>query len=117
LPLSTPNVSADIQPTVPVTRDITEVAMEIVVDDARVSDFLSQNAYVVEGVTPLAGDMVVVSIRFEEPAPTEGWPQLDACEVGGAEGPATGLDFEVDLASEAVVAMSPRWGHVSCLDI
>ena len=90
--------------------------MEIVLRDARVSEFLAQNAYVVEGVTPLSGDEVVVSIQFEEPAPTEGWPQLDACEVGGAEGPATGLDFQVNLASTTVVAMSPRWGNVSCLD-
>lgn len=91
--------------------------MEIVARDTRVSAFLAENAYVVEGVRPLSGDSVIVTIQFEEPAPKDGWPQLDACEVGGAEGPATGLDFQVDLSAHRVVAMSPRWGSVSCLDV
>lgn len=89
--------------------------MEIVKRDARVGDFLEANPYVVEGVTPLADNMVVVVIQFQEP-PAEGWPPMDACEVGGTEGPPTGVDFQVDLAAGSVVAMSPRWGSISCLE-
>lgn len=115
-PAAPPSESADGLSTPPVTRDITEVTMEIVLADTRVSDFLEANPYVVEGVTPLAGNEVVVSIQFEDPTQTEGWPPMSACEVGGAEGPATGVDFQVDIAAGTVVAMSPRWGSVSCLD-
>ena len=102
-------------PSPPIAEDITNAAMEVVLADERVSDFLAAHEYTVEGVTPLAGNDVLVTVTFVEPRPTAGWPEIDACELGGTEGPATGLDFQVDLERGQVVALSPRWGSVSCL--
>lgn len=76
---------------------------------------MAANAHVVDGVTPTSDEVVIVSIQFEDPGSIDAWPLTEACEVGGAEGPATGLDVQVSMNRQTIVAMSPRWGAVSCL--
>jgi hypothetical protein len=92
-----------------------EDIVDIVRDDPRVSALLAANEYIVDGAFPRSDGLMGVSIEFAEPAPTDGWPELTACDIGGAVGPATGLDFLVDLTTRRVVAMSPGWGDVNCL--
>jgi hypothetical protein len=79
------------------------------------SDLLAENAYTIDRVFPGPDGLLGLSIEFDEPATTDGWPELSACDIGGATGPATGLDFLVDLSAGTVVALSPAWGDVSCL--
>ena len=87
--------------------------MQIVLADPRFDEFLADNPFHVIGVVPLAPDRVGISIEFDDPPAPGSWPPMDACEPIGSEGPATGLDFEVDLAAQRF-GVSPRWGDVSC---
>ena len=103
--------------TAPESQDITDVAPEIIRADPRVADLHAENPYEVVGIFPKKDNRVGVTIEFEELVPPGGWPPGDACEIGGTEGrPATGLDFVVDLRERRVIALSPRWGSISCME-
>jgi len=45
----------------------------------------------------------------------DAWPPGEACDIGGAAGPMTGIVWQVDLEEQRVLAVSPRWGDVDCL--
>jgi len=91
-----------------------ELAEAIAFGDERFADLLSSTAYETDRVVPALGAgeaLVYISVDPDGAA----WPEIDACDIGGAEGPATGVVWLVDLAEQTILAVSPRWGTVDCL--
>lgn len=96
---------------------LTEVerAEAIALEDPRFGDLLATSASTTDRVVPAPereGDVLVyVSIADGG----EAWPSIDTCEIGGSDGPATGVVWQVDLAAGEIVAVSLRWGSADCL--
>jgi hypothetical protein len=87
--------------------------MEVVRSDQTWAHFLASNDWVITQVAPRGGPQVLVTIEFD--GRPSGFPPMTSCEPGGAEGPPTGMDFLVDLETREILALSPRWGSISCL--
>lgn len=90
------------------------MALDVAVRDGRLEDVVSQHPYVLEGVRPVSGGLVDVFVRFEQPVPMAEWPSA-VCSIEQSDRPFTGVHWRVDLDTETVEAVSPRWGQVSCI--
>lgn len=90
-----------------------DVARSVALSDRRFDALLESPFEVVRVLPdPTRPENLFVEISVEREAT---WPELVVCEIGGADGPATGVMWLVDVEEREVAAVSPVWGDVSCL--
>lgn len=92
-----------------------ERAESIALDDPRFRDLLASAVHVTDRVLPAPTAVGHVLVYVSVSGDDANWPAMDACEIDGSDGPATGIVWQVDLAASEVVAVSPRWDSVDCL--
>lgn len=103
------------------SRDEQAEATQIALADPRLSELLASRTHMVTTVREPGGSAqggpsdAVVEIEFTEGFPTSEYP-LDVCDIGGHDGVVTGIMSLVDLDTDAVTAVTPVWGSVSCFD-
>jgi hypothetical protein len=100
--------------TVPTTRDLAQVALEIALDDGRLTDLMDRHPYRIDGARQRSSNEAELFLQFDEPVPLEEWP-LSLCGNGESAGPFIRLHFLVDLDANQVSAVSPVWDHTRCL--
>lgn len=94
-------------------------ATQIALGDPRLSELLAAHPHTVTKVREPGGSAqdgpsdAVVEIEFTDGFPTSEYP-LDVCDLGGHDGTVTGLAWLVDLDTDAVTAVTPLWGSLSC---
>lgn len=94
-------------------------ATQIALADPRLTGLLADHPYTVTAVREPTGPLqggpsdAVVAIEFTDGFPTSAYP-LDVCDRGGHDGVVTGIQWLVDLDTDAVTAVTPVWGSVSC---
>jgi hypothetical protein len=92
-----------------------ELAERIALGDERFADLLSSTPYETDRVVPAGSGAGEALVFISADGDGAWWPEMDACDIGGADGPATGVVWLVDLAGKTILAVSPRWGTVDCL--
>ena len=101
--------------TVPTTQDLARVALEIAIDDGRLTDVLERHPYRIDGAQQRSSSEAELFLRFDEAVPLPEWP-LDVCGAGESAGPFIGLHFLIDLGARQVNAVSPVWDDFSCIE-
>lgn len=101
--------------TVPTTQDLAQVALEIAIDDGRLTEVMERHSYRIDGARQRSSSEAELFLWFDESVPLEEWP-IDLCGAGESRGPFTGLHFLVDLTAHQVSAVSPVWADgYSCI--
>lgn len=96
---------------------LTEVdrAEGIALADPRFRELFASSRHVTDRVVPAPGRHGDILVYTSISGDNARWPSIDACEIGGSEGSATGVVWQIDPAAGDVVAVSLRWGDVDCL--
>lgn len=94
------------------TRD---AAVDIATGSGGLAELLDRHPYGVDAVIPGPGGRVDVFMWFDAPVPIGEWALGPLCDFDGAADPLTGVHALVNVETETVIAVSPRWGLVTCI--
>jgi hypothetical protein len=98
------------------TDDIRDAAVDIATGYGGLKELVDRHPYDVDAVMPGPDGTVDVFMWFRDEVPLEEWALGPLCEVSAAD-PFTGVHARVNLETDTVVAVSPRWGIGTCLAI
>jgi hypothetical protein len=98
------------------TDDSYDAAIDIATAHGGLTELLDRHPYGVDAVVTRPGGRVDVFMWFLNAVPIEEWPFGPTCEVTLGD-QFTGVHTVVNLETEKVVAVSPRWEISSCISV